>query len=42
MKPEMKPSCSRALVRPTMQVKENSANTGKKYKETIKQATIHH
>lgn len=28
MKPEMKPSCSRALVRPTRQVKENSANTG--------------
>lgn len=26
----MKPSCSRALVRPTMQVKENSANTGHK------------
>lgn len=37
MKPEMKPSCSRALVRPTMQVKENSANTGpKKTMEHIK------
>lgn len=40
MKPEMKPSCSKALVRPTKHVKENSANTAHTHTHTNRQWEI--